>query len=106
MSASPEFVAHVRDLLHPIGPLQDGKFFGGHAFKYQGVQFAMLMGNTLYFRVNDTTRPAFEAQGGRAFSYATRDRRVVVRRYFSVPDEVLETPVELVQWARRAVQAA
>ena len=81
-------------------------FFGGHALKHGGQQFAMIMGNTLYFRVNDQTRPEYEAKGSRPFSYPTKTRRVEVRTYFSAPDELLESKEELLAWARRAIHAA
>ena len=106
MSASTEFVHFVRDLLAPLGPLSDGKFFGGHAMKHQGRQFAMVMGNTLYFRVSDATRPDFEKRGSKAFSYSTKTKVVQVRKYFSAPEELFDDPQQMLAWARRAVDAA
>jgi DNA transformation protein len=106
MSASREFVSHVRELLSSIGELSDGKFFGGHALKHQGKQFAMIMGNTLYLRVNDETRPEYLLKGSKPFSYLTKARRVDVRTYFSVPDELLESKDALLTWSRKAIQAA
>ena len=106
MSASKEFVSHVRELLSSIGELSDGKFFGGHALKHQGKQFAMIMGNTLYLRVNDETRPEYLLKGSKPFSYLTKARRVDVRTYFSVPDELLESKDALLAWSREAILAA
>ncbi len=106
MSASAEFVSHTRELLGALGPLSDSKFFGGHAMKHEGRQFAMVMGNTLYFRVNDVTRPAFEQRGCTAFSYPTKTKVVQVRTYFSVPEELFENPALMLAWARQAIQAA
>jgi DNA transformation protein and related proteins len=106
MSASKEFVGHVREMLSSIGELSDGKFFGGHALKHRGRQFAMIMGNTLYLRVDDATRPEFIAQGSKPFSYPTKARRVEVRSYFAAPEELLESKETLLAWARKAIQAA
>ena len=106
MSASAEFVRFVRELLAPLGPLSDGKFFGGHAIKQDGRQFAMVMGNTLYFRVNDATRPAFEQRSCTAFFYPTKTKVVQVRTYFSVPEELFENQVMMLDWARQAIHAA
>ena len=106
MSASKEFVSHVRELLSSLGELSDGKFFGGHALKYSGHQFAMIMGNTLYLRVDDTTRPAYVARGSKPFSYQTKVRRVEVRTYFAAPDELLESREELLAWSRKAIHAS
>jgi len=106
MSASKEFVGHIRELLSSIGELSDGRFFGGHALKHGGRQFAMIMGNTLYLRVNDETRPEYVAKGSKPFSYLTKARRVEVRTYFAAPDELLESREALLAWARKAIRAA
>jgi DNA transformation protein len=106
MSASKEFVGHVRELLSSIGEFSDGKFFGGHALKHRGKQFAMIMGNTLYLRVNDETRPQYVAKGSKPFSYLTKARRVEVRTYFAAPDELLESKEALLAWTRKAIHAA
>ena len=81
MSADREFVAFVSELFEPLGPLTSGRFFGGHAFKRDGVQFAMVMGNTLYLRVDDETRPAYRNAGAEAFSYTTKKGRVMVESF-------------------------
>lgn len=106
MAADPEFVAFVTELLEPLGPLAAGRFFGGHAFKLDGVQFAMVMGNTLYLKVDDETRSRFEEAGAEAFSYATRKGRVMVESYYAAPDGLLDDADELVDWARTALDAA
>ena len=106
MSADPEFVDFISELLEPLGPLTSGRFFGGHAFILDGAQFAMVMGNTLYLRVDDETRPAFQDAGSKAFSYATKKRRVMVESYYAAPETLLDDADVLVDWARRAVDDA
>lgn len=106
MSASAEFVDYVRELLGPLGQLTGGKFFGGHALKHKGSQFAMIMGNTLYLRVDDRTRSEFEKQGSRPFSYSTKNGVVQVRKYYAAPEDLLESPDQLLAWARQAIAAA
>lgn len=103
MSASQEFVSYIRDQLTSLGPLSERMFFGGHAFKLRGDQFAMVMGYTLYLRVSTATRPEFERRGSTPFSFATKKGRVQVRKFYSVPEEVLEDAALLTEWARKAV---
>ena len=74
--------------------------------KYSGKQFAMIMGNTLYLRVNDATRPEFIAKGSKPFSYPTKARRVEVRTYFAAPEELLDSREELLAWTRKAILAS
>ena len=106
MSASAEFIIHVHELLSSLGQLSQGRFFGGHAIKHDGKQFAMIMGNTLYFRVDDQTRPEYITNGAKPFSYLTKLRAVQVKTYYSVPAELLESRSDILPWARKAIHAA
>jgi DNA transformation protein and related proteins len=98
---SHEFESFVIDQLDM--QVSVGRFFGGRYLKRDGAQFAIMMGNTLYFRTQPDDREAFESSGGRPFSYQTRRGRVEVRKYYSVPDEWLEDTALLRQWANRAI---
>ncbi|MEE9320727.1 MAG: TfoX/Sxy family protein [Granulosicoccus sp.] len=106
MSASPEFIAYIKELFMPLGNLENGRFFGGFSFKSDSKQFAMIMGNTLYFCVNDETRIKYEAKGMEPFSYATKKRRVKVKKYYSVPAELFDDQELLIAWAKEAIESA
>jgi len=66
----------------------------------------MIMGNSLYFVVNDNTRQKYEKAGMTAFSYATKKGRVQVRKYFELPEEVLTDAEKLRLWASESIQVA
>jgi DNA transformation protein len=66
----------------------------------------MAMGDTLYFRVDDTTRPAYERHGMGPFSYSTRKGVVLVRTYAAVPVEWLEDREQFLAAASRALSVA
>ena len=74
---------------------------------YSGAaQFAMIMGNSLYFVVDDSTRPKYERAGMEPFSYITKKGRVHVRRYFELPEDVLTDSEELKAWAHESIHTA
>lgn len=107
MSASPEFIEYIRELFGTsLGVLEEGKFFGGFAFKSGSRQFAMIMDNTLYFCVNDKTRLKYEALEMEPFSYATKKRRVNVKKYYSAPEDLFEDNEKLIAWAKEAIESA
>jgi len=106
MSASTEYTEYVLEQLAPIGALTTGRFFGGMGLARSGVQFAMIMGNSLYFVVDDTTREKYTTAGMTCFSYSTRKGRIQVRRYFELPEAVLTDPAQLQSWANEAIQVA
>lgn len=103
---SPDYAAYVVEQLAPIGGVASGRFFGGIGLSAGGLQFAMMMGNTLYFAVNEATRPKYLAMGSACFAYNTKKGRVEVKRYQAVPADVLEDPASLVSLAREAIEVA
>jgi DNA transformation protein len=106
MSASAEYTEYVLEMLEPVGPVTTGRFFGGVGLSHDAVQFAMIMENSLYFVVDDTTRPKYEEAGMKPFSYVTKKGRIQVRRYFELPEEVLTDPAILKTWARESIYVA
>lgn len=103
---SAEFTEHILELLEPIGVVEAKRFFGGVGISNGFVQFAMLMSDSLYFVVDDETRPRYEQAGMPPFSYQTKKGRVQVHRYFEVPEDVLAEPELLQEWAKNAILAA
>ena len=58
-----EFVQHIHDLLSVFAEVECYRFFGGFGFKLGGIQFAMVMRNTLYFVVDSDLRDFFVSMG-------------------------------------------
>lgn len=102
MPHADQYVCHLLDLLRPLGPIQTARFFGGVALKLSGRQFAMVMDGRLYFVVDATARAQYAAAGSKPFSYATKNGRVEVLRYFEAPADVQEDADGLRAWAREA----
>jgi DNA transformation protein len=100
---APQFVDYVVDMLDPLGTVSKGRFFSGVELRIDGTQIAMLNGDSLYLRVGPGMRAKLEAQGGQAFSYAKRDRRVEVGRYVSVPDDAMDDAERLQNLVREAL---
>ena len=106
MAVSPEFQAFVAELLAPVGPVAIRRMFGGAGAFYDDMMFALIIGEVLYFKVDDTNRPDFEAAGKGPFSYETKNGRRALGGYFELPDEIFETADEFTVWARRSIDVA
>ena len=106
MAASPQFKAFLAELLEPLGPVVFKRLFGGEGLSLGGVTFAFIMGETLYLRVDDASRPAFEEAGMEPFAYDTRKKRVTVRSFYAAPEELYDDGDEFCDWARTALAAA
>jgi DNA transformation protein len=106
LSASAEYTEYVLELLEPIGQVRTGRFFGGVGISYGSIQFAMIMGNSLYFAVDENSRKKYEQAGMQPFSYITKKGRVQVRKYFELPEDVLTDPEQLQLWASESMRVA
>ena len=103
---STEYTEYILELLEPFGSVQTGRFFGGVAISNGFAQFAMIMGNCLYFVVNEDTRKKYEQAGMQPFSYMTKKGQIQVRRYFELPDDILTDPEQLRLWVSEAMGIA
>lgn len=106
MAVSAEFLDHLSELLAGLGPLTIKKMFGGASLQTGGAAFALVFGETLYIKVDDETRAAFEAEGSGPFVYGMKDGRSQSLGYWSLPESGLDDPDEAVRWARLGVEAA
>ena len=80
------------------------RMFGGVGIYSEQAFFALIADDTLYFKVDGTTRPEFEARGMEPFRPYGKDGAEM--QYFQVPEEVLEDLESLRSWAERAIAVA
>jgi DNA transformation protein len=103
MSVTPEYRDWILEQLHRVGTVTGRSMFGAHGLYLDGLFFALVDDDTLYFKVDDSNRPDFEAAGMHPFRPYGDERAM---QYFEVPPDVLEDPERLGDWARRAVAVA
>jgi DNA transformation protein len=105
MAASGSFGEFLQDQLHSLGDVTVRRMFGGAGVWCDGVMFGLVSDDTLYFRVDDGNRGAFEAEGQQPFTYDGKGRTIVLP-YWRVPERLFDEPDEMVAWAQAAVAAA
>jgi DNA transformation protein len=106
VSASPELIEYWADLLAPLGGVETRRMFSGAGYSLGGVTFALLVREELRMRVDDETRPGYEAAGCEPFTYSARGKTVTVRRYYSLPDDAVDNQERLLELAAEALAAA
>lgn len=99
-------VSHCLELLSPLGRTSSRRMFGGRALYIDDLCMALIFGDALYLKVNDDSRAAFERAGCRPFIYETKDGDHQSLSYYTAPEEAMESPAEMIPWARRALAAA
>ena len=97
-------MAYVMEQLGSLRGVETGRFFGGVELKFGDRLFGMIMGNMLYFVVDETTRPAYQDMGSRCFSYSTKRGRVDVHRFYEVPADMLEDSEACVVLAKQSIE--
>ncbi len=105
MASSAEFLEFLKDQLRGLGHVTTRRMFSGAGIYCDGTIFALVLGDTLYFKVDDGNRAAYEAEGLEPFSYEARGRSVTVGAYWRVPERLFDEPEEMVDWARAALAA-
>jgi DNA transformation protein len=79
--------------------------FGGVGFYARGLFFAIADNDTIYFKVDATTRPAYLGAGMRPFQPFGPDS-APMNGYFELPPRLLEDVDELATWMRAAIAVA
>ena len=100
-----DFIPFVQELLEGWGSVSARRMFGGHGLYHEGLMFAIVMNNRLYFKVDEQNRPDFEAQSLEPFTYPMQGRQVALS-YWAAPDAIFDEHAEAVRWARSAWDAA
>ncbi len=105
MSVSDDFRDFVLEQLAPAGRVTSRGMFGGVGLYLDGLFFALIDDDTLYFKTDDSNRPRFRSAGSRPFC-PYPDRPDLQMGYWEVPAEVLEDADALALWAREALAVA
>jgi len=101
VSVSDSFLTFILEQLGSIRELSHRKMFGGVGL-YSGEWFFGVMDNdTLFFKVDDETRPKYKKRKMPAF--APIPGAPAMEGYYQVPPSVIEDADEMASWAREAI---
>ena len=103
MAVNPTFRDYVLDQLNRVEPVSGKSMFGGMGLYARGLFFALIAMDRLFFKVNDQTRPRYEARGMEAFQPYDSERPMA---YFELPPDVLEDLAALRDWMSEAIDVA
>jgi DNA transformation protein and related proteins len=105
MAVSKDFVAYVVELLAPLTRVTSRRMFGGVGLYSDGLFFALIADDTLYFKVDDSNRGDYERRGSKPFC-PFPDKPEFSMNYYDVPADLLDDGDELSRWARKSVALA
>jgi DNA transformation protein len=105
VATSREYLQYVLEQLAGLGSVTAQRMFGGTGLYQHDVFFALINHDTLYLKVDETTRPDYVSRGMEPFR-PYRNKPKTSLSYYQVPADILEDAQSLVMWARLAVSAA
>lgn len=100
-----EFANFIVEMMGDWAPVQAKRMFGGFGLFRDGLMFAIILGDGLYFKVDDATQARFEAEGLKPFQYASKGRTTSLR-YHEAPAVVYDDPQAMAHWAALAYESA
>ena len=103
MAARSELLDHLTDQLAPLGEARGRPMFGGYGVYLDGLIIGLIAFDTFYLKVDDQSRPDFEAAGSAPFSYDTKSGTNTISRYWEVPADVLDDSEQLRAWALKSL---
>jgi DNA transformation protein len=105
VSVSLSFRTFILEQLgRSVPDIRARNMFGGVGIYGRGFFFALMDDDTLYFKVDESNRPDFEARGMGPFQPYGEDGETM--GYYRVPEDLLEDPELLGQWAEKAISVA
>jgi DNA transformation protein len=106
MVASASFAEFLREQLAPLGHVTMRRMFGKTGVFCDGLMFGMVTDNTLYFRVDERNRAAFEEAASVPPLNYKKKGSMIDLAFWRAPERLFDEPDELVTWARLALAAA
>ncbi|MFQ5328585.1 MAG: TfoX/Sxy family protein [Thermodesulfobacteriota bacterium] len=104
MAVSSEFIEYILDQLTSLGEVTSRRMFGGAGIYRDGLFFALIADDTLYFKVDDSNRGDFETAG--MLPFRPFGEKSYAMHYYEVPVEVVEDGETLTVWAEKALDVA
>jgi DNA transformation protein len=97
--------AQMEELFAVVEGVAIRRMFGGLGMFRQGLMFALVADDVLYMKADETTSPAYEAEGGEQWVYDGKDRPVPMP-YWRLPERLYDEPDEFREWALAAFAVA
>jgi DNA transformation protein len=105
MAVTDDYLQFVLEQLHGLGHIVARRMFGGVGLYHEARFFGIITRDILYFKVDDSNRPDFEARGMDRFR-PYPNKPLLSMTYYEVPADILEDADECATWARKSVAIA
>lgn len=105
MPKQSDYVIYLLELLHDVGEVEAKSMFGGFGLYLDGLMFAIVADDLLYFKVDEVSKPEFEKLDLKPFVFEKNSRKGSMS-YHAPPSSAIDNAEELCEWARKGHEAA
>lgn len=95
------FCEAVLQHLNQVAPVTARAMFGGYGIYTEGVIFALIADEVLYFKVDDSNRHDYLNAGMRPFTYEGKGKPIEMS-YCQLPDAVWQDLATLAVWVEKS----
>ncbi|MFT3986142.1 TfoX/Sxy family protein [Aestuariivirga sp.] len=103
---SAEYSAFLQEQMVEFGPVHIKRMFSGVGIFRDGLMFALVAQDILYFKTDEPGCAAFEAEGLKPFTYQTKSGPRTIMGYWRAPERCLDDPSDMAEWCRKAFAVA
>ena len=96
---------YLEDLFAPFGPITVRRMFGGQGVRFDDLMIALVSDGVVYLKADAETVPRFEEAGSAPFDYDRKGKSVSLS-FWRMPEEAVDDPDVLREWAALALVAA
>jgi DNA transformation protein and related proteins len=96
-------VDHLAELFAPLKGVSFRRMFSGYGIMKDGMMFALISRDLLYFKTDDATAARFRAEGSAQWTPKMRGKHMQMP-YWQVPERLFDEPDEFADWARTAFE--
>jgi len=96
---------YLEDLFAPFGPITVRRMFGGQGVRFGDLMIALVFGGVVYLKTDAETVEHFKEAGSASFDYDRKGKSVSLS-FWRMPEEAVDDPDVLRDWAELALGAA
>ncbi len=93
----------IGDVLAEIPSVTYKSMFSGWCLYKNGFVFALIIGDELFFKTDETNREQYKKRGSHPFKYSTKKKEITTS-YWTLPEEIMENKELLPKWIEQSVE--
>lgn len=106
-SEKERFLEYVlSEVLSDIDGISSRAMFGGYGIYKDGVIFAIIADEQLYFKVDESNRSDYERYGSKPFVYSQGKHKATTMSYWELPADIQEDRVEIARWVQKSYEVS